>query len=123
MARVLIIEDRPEIQTLIRAVVTRSGHEASVAADGDQARGLLVPRPDLIFIDLGLPGESGIDLIRDIRTRPGLDGVPVVIVTAHPDGAKQLSQAQLRAVELVAKPFRFDQLAEILSRHLGHAGL
>jgi len=119
MGRVLIIEDRPEIQTLIQAVVIRAGHAPVVAGDGFQARGLLEPKPDLIFLDLGLPGESGIDLVKEIRRTPGLDSVPVVVVTAHPDGAKQIHEAHLRCVELVSKPFRFDQLGEILDRHLG----
>ena len=119
MARVLIVEDRPEIQALLEAVVARAGHQAQIAGDGVQARAKLEPKPDLIFLDLGLPGKSGIDLVQEIRALPGFETIPVVIVTAHPDGATQIKNAGLRRVELVSKPFRFEQLSEIIARHLG----
>ena len=119
MTRVLIVEDRPEIQTLLRAFTERSGAEADVASDANQARSKMNPTPGLIFVDLGLPGESGIDFVNSLHQRADWKGIPIVFITAHPDGLRRIKEAGLHGIELINKPFRFEQIKNLVQRHLG----
>jgi DNA-binding response OmpR family regulator len=116
---ILIVEDRPEIQTLLGAVVRRQGFEPVMAQTGAQALACLDRAPVLVFADLGLPDMSGVELVRELRCRAGLERTPVVVITAHADGAGVLAAAKLGEVEVVIKPFRFDQIAGIIERYLG----
>jgi DNA-binding response OmpR family regulator len=122
MARVLILEDREEIRVLLRAIAERDGHEVLCAATAAEADALLEKHPALVFVDLGLPGRSGLDFARELRTHPDLHDVPIVVVTAHPDGAQQIADAGLEGVELISKPFRFRQVSGIMAKHLGPPG-
>lgn len=118
-ALVLIVEDRPEIQTLLGAVVRRQGHEPLIASSGAEALDLLDAGPSLIFADLGLPDMDGLDLVRAVRERPGFEGVPVVVITANVDAQTRVDASGLSGVEVVSKPFRFDQIAGIIGRYTG----
>jgi len=122
MATVLIVEDRAEIQTLLRAVVARAGHETLVAGTASEARALLVERPRLVFVDLGLPGQSGIELVLHMRSLPAAVQPGVVVVTADPDATRRLEAAGLLGIEVILKPFRFARVAGIMERYLTREG-
>lgn len=119
MALVLIAEDRPEIQTLLEAVVGRAGHQTVIAGSAEEAAALLGQGPALAFVDLGLPDQSGLDLARQIRGFPATQGIPIVFITAHPDGAKQVREAFFQNAEVVMKPFRFNAVLGIIEKYLG----
>jgi len=122
MARILIVEDRPEIRTLLRAVAEREGHDVLVAADAAEADRLLCQEPALIFVDLGLPGGSGLDFAHGVRRISAMQHTPIVVVTAHPDARQQIEASGLRDIELVMKPFRFKEVLGIMENHLGAGG-
>lgn len=118
--QVLIVEDRPEIQTLLGALVERLGLEAVICDNAESARHKMQSGVCLVFADMGLPGDSGLDLAHWMRRREEWAHVPVVIVTAHPDGQRQLEDAALENVQLMMKPFRFDKVRAVihsLTRH------
>ena len=117
MAPLLIVDDRPEIQTLLGAVVQRFGFESTVAASAEEARAQLTQSPEMIFVDLGLPGLSGADFVRELRGMQEFAQTPIVIVSANAIGAEQLADEQSGPVEVVTKPFRFERLAKIIEKY------
>ena len=84
MARILVVEDSPDIRVLVRMLLEAGGHEVTTAGDGragvDAARR---ERPDLVLMDLSLPVLSGWEATKEIKKDPGTAGIPVVAVTAH----------------------------------------
>jgi putative two-component system response regulator len=85
--RILVVEDEPEIQELIRTMLVRVGWEAVAALDVPQAVNILraKPLPDVVLLDLMLPGIDGFELLRQMRAKPVFDNLPVVIVSALAD--------------------------------------
>lgn len=115
---ILVVEDRPEIQMLFRAVIERLGYEALVCEDLETAGTMLDQHPAMVLTDLNLPDGSGIDLALTIRQRPDSADIPVVIVTAHPDAQKRIADSGLQGVGHLSKPFRFKQLMGVVERTL-----
>lgn len=103
MTRILIAEDDREIAQLVRDYLDRAGYSTSVATDGDSA--LVAAQngnPDLIVLDLGLPGRDGLDVIREIRKNAQ---TPVVILTARGEETDRIVGLELGADDYIVKPF------------------
>ena len=111
--RILIVEDAIHVASLLAESVRLQGHEAIVATSGPEALSLLDLRcPDAVFLDIVMPGVSGIDVLRRIRvTHPAL---PVIVITgiASP---KQIEEVRrLGVTEVIEKPFVLRHLEEAL---------
>lgn len=102
-ASILIVEDEPKIAQLLADYLNASGHEAHVIADGNQVVDYVrVREPDLILLDLMLPGRDGIDICRDIRT---FSKVPIIMLTARVEEVDRLLGLELGADDYICKPF------------------
>ena len=83
LPRILVVEDNPLNMKLVRDVLTVSGYEVVAAPSGEEGVDLAQTcRPDLVLMDIQLPGIDGYEALRLLRLNPQLDGVPVVAVTA-----------------------------------------
>jgi CheY-like chemotaxis protein len=83
MARILIVEDNPDNMKLFRALLTLKGHEVTALQSGDGLQEALDQhRPDLVLMDIQLPGKDGFALLAEIRTSPHA-ALRVVALTAH----------------------------------------
>ena len=103
MPRILIVDDEPEILRLVRDYVGSTGFEVTTATSGDEAvmRARTEP-PDLVVLDLGLPGLDGLDVARALRR----DGdLPIIMLTARADEADKVVGLELGADDYVTKPF------------------
>ena len=110
--RVLIIEDEPAISMAVRDELDFEGFEVDVCEDGDAAlRTIAARNPDLILLDLMLPGRSGFELCREIRAR-GL-AVPVIMLTARGEEVDRVRGLEIGADDYITKPF---SLAELVAR-------
>ena len=110
--RILVIEDEPSLSMAIRDELEFEGFEASVVEDG--VRGLdriLGDAPDLVVLDLMLPGKSGFEICREVRMK-GLN-TPVIMLTARAQEADRVRGLELGADDYVVKPF---SLAELVAR-------
>ena len=121
MARVLIVEDEPEIQELIGDLLLLEGYE--VHALGRVPRGLDAIRrlaPDAIVLDLRLPGLGGVELLRLLAADRQLRSTPVLICSGAAD-LRELHAEEFRSLgcEVVAKPFQLEQLVEGVRRAVG----
>jgi two-component system alkaline phosphatase synthesis response regulator PhoP len=100
---VLVVDDEPQIVRLVSDYLEHGGFAVLTAADGQAALQLArARRPDLVVLDLGLPGLDGLDVTRSLR-REG--GVPIVMLTARDDESDKLVGLELGADDYVVKPF------------------
>ncbi|MGH2531212.1 MAG: response regulator [Thermomicrobiales bacterium] len=122
MARLVFCEDNPLIQKLIAATLRSSGHDVSIVADGLDALKLVEhDPPDAIFTDLAMPGMDGYTLCAEIKARPHLQNVLIVIISASAQ-RHQIDDALARgAIDYLPKPFSTADLRakveETLARH------
>jgi DNA-binding response OmpR family regulator len=112
MARILVVDDEPHITEVVSAYLARDGHHVDTAADGDAAfESARSVRPDLIVLDVGLPGRSGFDVLRDLRA-DGVDSA-VIMLTARDDLVDRVAGLEMGADDYVTKPF---EPRELLAR-------
>jgi DNA-binding response OmpR family regulator len=106
MARVLIVDDEPNILLSLEFLMQQAGLEVTTAADGEQALDLIHEQtPDLILLDISLPGMSGFDLLEQLRQSPDTRTLPVVMLTAHGREVEKEKGMALGANDYITKPF------------------
>ena len=103
MKSILVVDDEPRIAELARDYLEHAGFEVRLASTGDGALdSIRRDRPDLVVLDLGLPGLDGLDVTRDIRRDSNL---PVIMLTARDDEVDKLLGLELGADDYLTKPF------------------
>ncbi len=107
--RILVVDDEPSIRTVLKAHLSREGHDVSTASDGAEAVSALTGAPfDLVISDLKMPGMSGLELLAwCTREQPGL---PVVLITAHGTVDTAVEALKLGAQDFITKPFDLEEL-------------
>jgi DNA-binding response OmpR family regulator len=102
-ARILIVDDEPELVRVVRSYLEKAGFQVSAAHRGDDGlREFGAVRPDLVILDLNLPGMDGLDVAREIRRR---GQTPILMLTARVEEADRLVGLELGADDYVVKPF------------------
>jgi len=110
-AQILVVEDERDIAALVGYHLTKEGYRVRTAASGSEAlEELTRSRPDLIVLDLMLPGLSGFDLLNEMRGRPELSDTPVIVLTARRDEIDRIKGLELGADDYVTKPFSPQEL-------------
>ncbi len=103
MPTILIVDDEPKIVQLARDYLERAGYAVITAGDGGAALAVArSSRPDLIVLDLGLPGEDGLDVTRHVRRE---SNVPIIMLTARGEESDKLVGLELGADDYMVKPF------------------
>jgi DNA-binding response OmpR family regulator len=120
-ARLLIVDDEPNIRLMFRTALASGDYSISTAEDGKTALDLLESELfDLVTLDLRMPGMGGMEILW--RLRESGNDIPVVIVTAHGSIADAVQAMKLGAVDFIAKPVHPETLrrviAEVLERHV-----
>lgn len=107
MARhAMLIEDEPNITEAIRFLLTRDGWQVTAMPDGLTAESRLrETRPDLLILDLMLPGRSGIEILTALRADPAMADLPVMMLTAKGQGRDREAAERAGADLFMAKPF------------------
>jgi DNA-binding response OmpR family regulator len=106
--RILIVEDEPEFAGLLELWVTRAGYRAATAATGNDAlRRFYEDHPDLVILDVALPGLDGWQVIERIRE---FSRVPIILVTARSAEADKVHGLKLGADDYITKPLSFPEL-------------
>lgn len=117
-ATVLICDDEDVLRDLIRATLDER-YALVEARDGDEAlRCARDRRPDLILLDMMMPGRSGLDVLREIRSDPALAEVPVIMLTARTQAADREAAEQAGADRFLPKPFSPAQLISVVEEIL-----
>ena len=106
MRRILVVDDDREVVRLIRAYLEQAGFEVLAAYDGDTAVHVIRrERPDLLLLDLMLPGKDGWAITRLVRAEPSLAHIPIIMLTARVDDTDKIVGLELGADDYVTKPY------------------
>jgi two-component system, OmpR family, response regulator MtrA len=117
-ARVLVVDDDPALAEMLGIVLRSEGFLPSFVADGERALSAFrEARPDIVLLDLMLPGMSGIDVCRAIRAEAG---VPIVMLTAKSDTVDVVLGLESGADDYVVKPFKPKELVARMRARLRH---
>jgi Response regulators consisting of a CheY-like receiver domain and a winged-helix DNA-binding domain len=118
-ARILIAEDHPTMREAMRLVLEGEGFEISEVSDGQAALDTVrAALPDLVFLDLNMPGPSGADVLTEIKRDPATAGVHVIVVTA--DGEEGRARAlSMGAAGYFTKPFSPADFLQTVEKVLG----
>jgi two-component system phosphate regulon response regulator PhoB len=109
--RVLVVDDEPDIVALVAYHLARAGYRVSTAATGDEAlRAAREEHPQLIVLDLMLPGLSGFDVLEQLRADESTRDVAVLMLTARRDEPDRIRGLSLGADDYLAKPFSPQEL-------------
>jgi DNA-binding response OmpR family regulator len=111
--RIIVVDDEREIREIISFVLTRHGFEVESVCNGQQLHRLLTLQlPDLIILDVMMPGEDGYHLCSWLRSEPVTRHIPVMMITAHPEDIYERISIDLGAAEHITKPFHPLEVAE-----------
>jgi CheY-like chemotaxis protein len=116
MNPILIVEDDPNTQYAVRAMLEELGHEdVSVTKDGVEALDALrLETPPLMFLDIMMPRMDGIELLRELRRGSAPRPVHIIVMSAHANRDDREAVIQLGADQFLSKPFTLDQLEAVL---------
>ena len=120
---ILIVEDEPSIAELISINLTHAGYTVSRALQADEALQLLRnTKPDLVILDWMMPGKSGVQFARELRSNPSTQAIPILMLTAKGEEADKVVGLDAGADDYVTKPFSPKELVArvkaLLRRHV-----
>jgi phosphate regulon transcriptional regulator PhoB len=111
MAKILIVDDEPDIVELVSYNLEREGFVTIKAHDGETALcKVRIEKPDLLILDLMLPGVSGLDICKRIRANPETSSLPIIMLTAKADEVDKIIGLELGADDYITKPFSVKEL-------------
>ncbi len=118
---VLVVDDDEEIRTFLTTLMTDEGAAALQATDGDEALATAIrARPDLITLDLSMPGRDGIDTFCDLRENPATEEIPVCIITGYPEYRTLIYDRPVTPPEgFINKPCDPEHVVRTIRRILG----
>ncbi|TMH07575.1 MAG: EAL domain-containing protein [Betaproteobacteria bacterium] len=121
-AKILVVDDTPINTEILADLLVPLGHEVTLAHSGESALALAdTLRPDLILLDVMMPGMNGFEVCRRLKATPALSAIPVIFVTARGDDASAGFSAG--GVDYIAKPVRLPELLARVNAHLRISGL
>jgi two-component system phosphate regulon response regulator PhoB len=125
-ATILVVEDEPAIQSLIEINLRRAGHAVQLATDAETARRMVQQAlPDLVLLDWMLPGMSGVEFARLLRSETRTRLLPIIMLTARAEERDKIEGLEIGADDYVTKPFSPRELVArikaVLRRHAPQA--
>jgi two-component system, OmpR family, response regulator MtrA len=112
MTTVLVVDDDPDVCDLVAYKLRKSGYEVRCATDGDEAVSAVAERlPDLVLLDVMLPGPSGLEVLQRWRAEPETAVLPVILLTARTQEGDMETGLALGADDYIVKPFSPRELA------------
>ncbi|WP_458524659.1 response regulator transcription factor [Onishia taeanensis] len=122
MAKVLVVDDEPNIVLSLEFLMQQAGFEVVTAEDGEDALARVAEAPpDLVLLDISLPGISGFDVLERLRTDPALTRLPIIMLTAHGREVEREKGLALGADDYITKPFSTQALVNKVKTLLDEA--
>lgn len=117
MKKVLVVDDKPNIVMLVRAKLAANGFEVFTAYNGKEAlRVAEKEKPDLILLDIMMPGMDGFEVFMQIKDIADLTDVPVIFLTASGKRSDESKALEMGAAFFLTKPFSPNRLIEIVTK-------
>ena len=117
--KILLVEDHSDARRVFSLILGHVGHAISEAANSTQAiEKSLSESPDLILMDVSLPGVSGFDLARTIKSNPETTKIPIIACSGWTQSAMKTEAQKVGVVEYLTKPFAATELLAAIGRHI-----
>ena len=114
---ILIADDDPEILTMLSIRLQKRGYTTIEASDGLQTLQMArVQRPDLVLLDVMMPGKNGWEVARELRSSPDLTSIGIVMLTAIGEKVNEMTSPLYGADDFVNKPFDFTELENKIAK-------
>jgi PAS domain S-box-containing protein len=121
---ILVVDDEPEARTLLTAILTAEGYHVRAVDSGELALvAVNLNRPDLLLVDVRMPGMDGFEICRRLKGATGARDIPVMFISASNELAEKLEGFRLGAVDFISKPFQREELLARVRTHLELGGL
>ena len=115
-ASILVVDDDPEIVTMLNTRLTKRGYKVTTASDGNRALELAKrDRPDMVLLDVMMPGKSGWEVARALKQDPVTQDVKIVMVSAIGEKTNEITAPIYGADAHVDKPFEFEKLEKVIA--------
>ena len=119
-ASILVVDDDPEIVTLLNTRLTKRGYKVTTASDGHKALEVAKQdKPDLVLLDVMMPGKSGWEVARALKQDSETQHIKIVMVTAIGEKTNELTSPIYGADAFIDKPFEFEKLEKIIAGLVG----
>ncbi len=119
-ARIVYVDDDLELTTLVRTWLENADYEVITANDGEEGlETILVEQPDMIILDVMMPGLNGWQIAKYIRSKPDWNDTPILMLTGIGPGVNDMTAPLYGANDHLDKPFDFDDLVATVDRLLG----
>src|SRR5579863_903285 len=103
---IVVVDDDKEVQEIVTFALRRNGYQVAMASNGQQLQDILAAQtPDLIILDVMMPGLDGYQIFGSLRNNPATQHVPVIIMTAHAEDIYERISIDLGAAVHITKPF------------------
>jgi len=122
-SRILVADDDPDIRILVHEALSQDGHIVSQASTGQEALALIdAQAPDLLVLDLIMPKQGGLEVLKLLRSRSATATLPVLVLTSLDDEVNTRASFDLGATDYLTKPFSIPQLAARVRACLSRRG-
>ncbi len=123
MNKILVVDDEPDVRALVHDIVTGSGYEVFTASTGEEALTKIVSvKPDLVILDVVMPGMSGLEVCRLMKAKPNLRNIRVLMLSALSRDVDQRLIAEAGADSYMRKPFSVNDLLSKIDELLVEGG-
>ena len=121
MATILVVDDEPDVVEIVRFRLEGDGHHIVCAGDGPGGLAAVIEhQPDLVLLDLMMPGYDGFELLRRMKEDDRLARVPVILLTAKAELASVIQGWNWEVDNYITKPFDLDELTDIVESVLNY---
>jgi len=121
MTKILVVEDEIHIQKLIKLILEKNMFEVDTVGSGEDALKYLdeaEKKPDLVLLDIMMPGIDGLQVLRTVKANSALKHIPVVMLTALAQESVVMQGIKLGAKDYIRKPFHPGELAKRIAKHI-----
>lgn len=113
----VLAEDDPDIRMLLQASLQSWGYDVLAVGRGDESlTAIREVRPDIVLLDISMPGLTGLEVVAEMRRDPALSGIPAMLITAHGEGETAETGLENGADDFVRKPFHLGELRQRVLR-------
>jgi len=114
--KIMTVDDSASVRQMVAFTLKTAGYDVVEAQDGQDALGKLSPEVGMIITDLNMPRMDGLELIRNVRTKPQHKFIPIIMLTTESQGEKKSAGKAAGATGWIVKPFNPDQLLAVVKK-------
>ena len=115
---ILVVDDEPEVVEFLTRRLNDAGFVTLSAQDGDECLNkAVVHKPDLVLLDIMMPGRDGFEVLKEIRADPQTANIPVIMVTAKSESSALFKGQESGATDYLIKPIDFQELLKYIDRY------